>query len=66
LVSRTYAEVLENRMLSKILEPMWEKVTGEWRKLHNEELDDSYFSRNIITVIKLKKNEMGEVRSTCR
>jgi len=29
-----------------------DKVTGEWRKLHNEELNDLYFSPNIVQVIK--------------
>jgi hypothetical protein len=33
-------------------------VVGEWRKLHNEELNDLY-SPNIVRVVKIKKNEMG-------
>jgi hypothetical protein len=32
-------------------------LTGEWRKLHNEELNDVYPSRNIVQVIKLKKRD---------
>jgi len=32
--------VLENRVLRRIFEPKEDKVTGEWRKLHNEELND--------------------------
>jgi len=32
--------VLENRVLRRILESWWEEVTMEWRKLHNEELND--------------------------
>jgi hypothetical protein len=32
--------VFENRMLRRIFEPKRGKVTGEWRKLHNEELND--------------------------
>ena len=32
--------VFENRGLRGIFEAKWEKVTGEWRKLHNEELND--------------------------
>ena len=32
--------------------PKRDEVTGEWRKLHNEELNDSYFSPNTVRVIK--------------
>ena len=49
----------ENRFLRRIFGPRRVEVTGEWRKLHNEELNDLYSSPNIIQVIKLKKNEMG-------
>ena len=44
--------VLENRVLSKIFGPKRDKVTGEWRKLHNEELNDLYSSPSIVRVIK--------------
>jgi hypothetical protein len=50
--------VFENTVL-RIYGPMGEKVTGEWRKLHNKELNDLYSSPNIIWVIKTEKNEMG-------
>ena len=39
-------------MLRSIFEPKRDKVKGEWRKLHNEELDDLYSSPNIVRVIK--------------
>ena len=45
--------VFENRLLRRIFGPKREVVTGEWRKLHNEELTDLYSSPNIIQVIKL-------------
>jgi len=35
-----------------VLEPKRNEVTGEWRKLHNEELNDLYCSLNIVRVIK--------------
>jgi hypothetical protein len=39
-------------MLRKIFGPKRDEVTGEWRKLHNEELNYLYFSSNICRVIK--------------
>jgi hypothetical protein len=44
--------VFENRVLRTILGPKRDEVTGEWRRLHNEELYDLYSSSNIIRVIK--------------
>ena len=44
--------VFENRALRRIFGPMRDGVTGEWRKLHNEELNDLYSSPNIVRVIK--------------
>jgi len=44
----------ENRVLRTIFGPKRDEVTGEWRKLHNEELNDLYFSPNIVGVIKSK------------
>jgi len=40
--------VFENRVLRRIFVPKRDKVAGEWRKLHNEDLNDQYFSPNII------------------
>jgi len=42
----------ENRVLRRILGSKREEVTGEWSKLHNEELNDVYSSSSIIRVIK--------------
>ena len=44
--------VFENRVLRRIFGPKRDGVTGEWRKLHNEELNDLYTSHNIVRVIK--------------
>jgi hypothetical protein len=44
--------VFEKRMLRRIFGPKRDEVTGECRKLHNEELKDMYSSPNIVGVIK--------------
>jgi hypothetical protein len=44
--------VFENRVL-RILGPKRDELTGEWRKLHIEELHDLYFSPNILRVLKI-------------
>jgi hypothetical protein len=44
--------VLENRVLRRIFGQKRDKVTGEWRKSHNEELRILYSSRSIIRIIK--------------
>jgi hypothetical protein len=54
--------VLENRTLRRIFGPKRDEVTGEWRKLHNEELHDLYSSSSIIRII--KEDEMGGACST--
>jgi hypothetical protein len=56
--------VFENRMLRRIFGPERDEVTGEWRKLHNEELHDLYSSPSILRIIKSKEDEMGGPCST--
>jgi hypothetical protein len=47
--------VFENRVLRRIFGPKRDEVTGEWRKLHNEELSDFYSSPSIIRIIKSRR-----------
>ena len=44
--------VFENRVLRKVFGPKRDEVTGEWKKLHNEELNDLYSLPNIVRVVK--------------
>ena len=46
--------VFENRVLRRIFGPKRDEVTGEWKKLHNEELNNLY-SPNIVRVIKSRR-----------
>ena len=47
--------VFENRVLRRIFGTKRDEVTGEWRKLHNEELYDLYCSPNIVRVVKSRR-----------
>jgi hypothetical protein len=61
--------LFENRVLRRIFSPKRDEVTGEWRKLYNEELNDLYSSPIIVRVIKSRRmrwaghvERMGERR----
>jgi hypothetical protein len=63
----------ENRVLRRIFGPKRDGVTGEWRKLHNEELRNLYSSPSIIRIIKSRRMRwaghvarMGEKRNVYR
>ena len=65
--------VFENMVLRRIFGPRRNEVTGEWRRLHNEELNDLYCSPNIVRVIKWRRMRwaghvalMGEERGVYR
>jgi len=65
--------VFENMMLRRIFGPRRDEVTGEWRRLHNEELIVLYSSPNIVRVIKSRRMRwaghvarMGEERGMYR
>jgi len=47
--------MFENRVLRGIFGPKRDELTGEWGKLHNEELNDLYCSPNIVRTIKLRR-----------
>jgi hypothetical protein len=47
--------VFENKVLRRIFGPKRDKVTGEWRKLHNEELRDLYSSPSIVRIINSRR-----------
>jgi hypothetical protein len=64
LVSLTLREehrlrVFENRVLRIVFEPKRNEVTGEWRKLHSEELRILYSSPNIIRHIKSRRKRLA-------
>jgi hypothetical protein len=65
--------VFENRVLKRIFGPKSDKVTGEWRTLHNEQLHDLYSSPSIIRIVQSRRMRwaghvarMGEKRNVYR
>jgi hypothetical protein len=65
--------VFENRVLRRIFGPKRDEVSGEWRKLHNEELHDLYSSPSVIRMVKPRRmiwaahaTRMPEKRKACR
>jgi hypothetical protein len=65
--------VFENRVPSRVFGPKRDEVTGEWRKLHNEELNDLYSLPNTVRVVKSRRMRwagyvahMGEERGMHR
>ena len=65
--------VFENRVLRRVFGPKRDEVTGEWRKLHNEELSDLYSLPNIVRMVKSRRMRwaghvacMGEGRGVHR
>jgi hypothetical protein len=56
--------MFKNSVLRRIFGPKKDEVTGECKKLHNEELSGLYCSPNIIRVKKIENNEMGGACST--
>ena len=47
--------MFENRVLRRIFGPKRDEVPGEWRKLHNDELNDMYCTPNIVRVTKSRR-----------
>jgi hypothetical protein len=71
--SPVHNKVFENRVLRRVFGPNRDEVTGEWRKLHNEELNSLYSLPNIVRVVKSRRMRwdghvarMGEGRGVHR
>ena len=52
--SLTLREEVRLRVLRRVFGPKRDEVTGEWRKLHNEELSDLYSLPNIVRVVRTR------------
>jgi len=52
--------VFENKVLRRIFGPRRDEVTGDWRKMHNEELNVLYSSPNILRMIKSRRMRWAE------
>jgi len=48
-------KLFENKVLRRIYGPRRDEVTGDWMRLHNEEINDLYSSPNIVRVIKSRR-----------
>ena len=73
LIIEVKLRVFENMVLRRIFGPRRDKVTGEWRRVHNGELNDLYCSPNIVRVVKSRRMRwaglvvrMGEERGVYR
>jgi len=55
IMEKRRLRVFESRVLRRLFGPKRDEVTGEWRKLHNEELNDLYCSPNIFRVSKPRR-----------
>jgi hypothetical protein len=64
LIEERRLRVFENRMLRRIFGSKRDEVMGDWRKLHNEELNGLYSLPNIVRVTRIEKNEMGGACNT--
>jgi hypothetical protein len=53
-------------VFGRIFDPKRDEVTGEWRKLHSEELKDLYFFNKYFSTDKIKKNRLGKMRDAYR
>jgi hypothetical protein len=57
--------VFENRLLRRIFGPKRDEVTGEWRRLHNEELHDLYCSPKFLSLTNLGSNPRKPSKQSC-